>query len=802
MKSPHPIIKFLSLIALSIFVFIGCSKTDDLIEPIKPPLENPPPANDGVRVAATVTGSVIDETNKPVANATVTAGTATTTTDAMGNFSFRNIVISVLNGSVTVNKAGYFKGIRNFVTEEGKNNYVKIQLIKQTLTGTIAAASGGVVTTNNATITFPANAFVTAAGVPYTGNVKVYATWIDPTAANLPLVVPGDLRGVNSSNGEYLLKSYGMVGAELKDDNGNALKIAPGKTASISFPIPASLQATAPETIPLWHFDEVTNRWREEGSATKTGNAYVGQVNKFSFWNVDVPANFVYLEMRLLNSANNLPLANTLVKITSLATNTYAYDHTNDSGYVAGYVPKNESLKLEVIAGTVCNTNTVVYTQNIGPYTTNTSLGNISVTIPTNLVINFTGTVNGCNNQPVSNGYVSLSLANGTSTIAYTNTNGAVNFSLVHCGGTTAYSYNAVDLTNGNYSNTITGTATSSTVNLGTVAACGNTINLSGVYIAGAIDGRAVVWKDGIPTFLTAPPASGSDAVATEVLVTNNDVYVLGIFTDSTATGDLGTIKYWKNGVPTTVVTGLTGGLLNARFDVYNNDVYVSCILDTVINQNRYWKNGSLVTLNKGSFDRAEVWDIKVVNGNVYASGDAGNFTTSESKAVYWVNGALNIIPNTSSSTYSEGAMHVSGNDVYMVGKDSLDNVYWKNGVKTVLVKELPYNSAYGNAIFVDNNNVYVAGDQYHYNPLTMTDYRNATFWKNNTLTRLTNYSNNEFAELYDVFVKNNIVYTIGITTIPTTGIATPLYFQNNVPVVLQGINGAQEVYAVGIFVQ
>jgi hypothetical protein len=797
MKFCHPTTKLFSIVALCFIFFIGCKKTDDLIEPIKPPIETPPTANDAVKVAATVTGSVIDENNKPVANAAVTVGTASTTTDAMGNFSFRNIVISVLNGSVTVNKAGYFKGIRNFVTEEGKNNYVKIQLIKQTLTGTIASASGGSVTTSNATITFPANVFVTASGTPYTGNVKVYATWIDPTAANLPLVVPGDLRGLNSSNGEYLLKSYGMVGAELKDDNGNTLKIASGKTATISFPIPTSLQGTAPETIPLWHFDEATNRWREEGTATKTGNTYVGQVNKFSFWNVDVPGNFVYLDMRLVNSANNLPLANTLVKITSLATNTSAYDHTNDSGYVGGYVPKNESLKLEVIGGTSCNTNTVIYTQNIGPYTTNTNLGNINVTVPVNQVINFTGIVNGCNNLPVSNGYVSLSLVNGTSTIAYTNASGAVNFSLVYCGGTTAYSYNAVDLTNGNYSSTATGTATNNTVNLGTIAACGNTINLSGVYIAGSVDGRAVVWKDGIPTFLTGVPASGSYAGATRVLIYNNDVYVLGIFSDSTANGDLGTIKYWKNGVPTTVVTGLTGGLIDASFDVYNNDVYVSCVLDTVLNQSRYWKNGVPVNLNMGGFTGAEVWDIQVVNGNVYTSGDAGN--TTESKIVYWVNGVLNVIPNTSGSCYSEGGMYVNGSDVYVVGKDSLDNAYWKNGVKTILSKQASYTSVSANTIFVQNNDLYAVG--HHWYSTFSNSYSNATYWKNNVFNILTNYSNGEQAELMDIFVKNNIVYTVGYAYNTPTSVI-PLYFQNNVPVPLSGVSGAQEVFLGGVFVQ
>jgi Carboxypeptidase regulatory-like domain len=796
MKHLNPVTKALSIIALCLIFFAACKKTDDLIEPIKPPIEIPPIANDAVKVAATVTGSVLDENNAPVPNAVVTAGTATTNTDAMGNFSFRNISISAANGSVTVVKAGYFKGIRNFVTEASRNNYVKIQLIKQTLTGTITSASGGSVTTNNATITFPANAFVTAAGTPYSGNVKVYAAWIDPTAANLPLVVPGDLRGLNSTNGEYLLKSYGMVGAELKDDNGNTVKIASGKTAGISFPIPNSLDATAPATIPLWHFDEVTNRWREEGTATKNGSTYTAQVNKFSFWNVDVPANFVYLDMRLVNNATNLPLANTLVKITSLSTNTSAYDFTNDDGYVGGYVPKNESLKLEIIAG--CNINTVIYTQNLGPYNTITNLGNINATLPASQVISFTGTVKGCNNLPVSNGYISLSLANGTSAIAYTNASGVVNFSLPYCGGNTTYSYNAIDFTNGSYSNTATGTTTGNTVNLGTITACGNTINVNGVYIAGFIDGRAVIWKDGVPTFLTGLPVGNKLAWTNSVIVYNNDVYALGGEEDSTIiNGYTKTIKLWKNGVVTDIASGSSNPDGNG-FDIYNGDVYI-CSEESIGNNtiNKVWKNGVATTLSNGIFNRTEAINIKVSNGDVYVNG-VGYNNLNESTAMYWKNGVINVLPNLISNSRTSN-LFINNGDLYFSGEDNNTAVFWKNGIKTVLNISTPYSYGYSKSIFVDNNDVYVVG-KISFSSITPTvNYSNAIYWKNNNPNILTsNNTNGSSSSLSNIFVKSNIVYTTG----GTGNMFAPLYFQNNVPVPLQGITNAREVYSRGIFVQ
>jgi Carboxypeptidase regulatory-like domain len=801
---------FLSLVILS---QISCKKSDDVADNTPP---NVPPviANDAVKVAATITGSVIDENNQPVASVAVTADTYSTTTDAMGNFTFKNINVSAANGHVMVVKPGYFKGIRSFVTEAGKNNFVKIQLIKQVLSGTVAAAAGGTVNTDGATINFAPNSFVTATGAAYTGNVKVYAKWIDPTAQNLPVIIPGDLRGLNSTNEESILKSYGMVGAELKDDAGNTLKIAPGKTATISFPIPAALQGTAPATIPLWHFDEVAARWREEGTATKTGNTYTAQVNKFSFWNCDVSSNFIKLDMRLVNIANNLPLANTLVKITSTVSNTSAYGYTNDSGFVSGYVPNSETLKLEVIAGTACNTNTVAYTQNIGPYTANASLGTINVTLPANLVINFTAIVKGCNNQPLSNGYISLSLTNGTSALAYTNAIGVVNFSVIQCStGSIAYTYNAIDLSNGNYSTTVYSTATSNTINLNTITACGNSINTNGVYIAGSIGNNAVLWKDGVHTFLTNHTFnSPKEAIAIETIVYNNDLYVLGTEFDPssiTINGDVATIKLWKNGVLTNITNGRTEEWASG-LDVYNGDVYI-CGYETIAGKDiaKVWKNGIATILTADSSGYAEPTGIKVVNGDIYISGIGGiNSQNSRGRALYWKNGTINLLPTGTGGCRTSG-IFVNNGDIYLSGYEtnislgSSFGVYWKNGVKYNLSLPGLYTNSAANAIFINNNDVYIAGKSVNQNPY----FENATYWKNNTANLLTNYNTTgNYAELYSIFVKNNIVYTVGnfykSGSGGSSGVDTPIYFQNNIPVPLTGFTSTQNVSLGSIFVQ
>lgn len=77
--------------------------------------------------------------------------------------------------------------------------------------------------------------------------------------------MPGSLRGTRTDSPEVVLQSFGMVAVEITGANGEALQLANGKTASISFSIAPSLLSFAPARIPLWYFDENTGLWKEEG---------------------------------------------------------------------------------------------------------------------------------------------------------------------------------------------------------------------------------------------------------------------------------------------------------------------------------------------------------------------------------------------------------------------------------------------------------------------------------------------------------------------------------------------------------
>ncbi len=462
----------LILSTLFLIFTLSCKRESVLDNPIDPVPPTPTVVNDLTQVTASVSGIVLDESNVPIANAVVTSGAATTTTNSNGMFIFQNISLSKENGSVTGVKAGYFKGVRSFKTTVGKNHTVRLQLMQKVLSGTVNAPTGGTINSNGgASIIFPVAAFVTSTGAAYSGTVNIYSRWINPTAANLPFIIPGDLRGVGINGAENILETYGMVGAELEDASGNSIKIATGKKATISFPLPASLQASAPATIQLWHFDDATARWKENGTATKTGNTYSALVDKFSFWNVDVGStNFITLDFTLINVTTNSPLVSISTRIKRVSNGDNGYGTTNNAGFVSGLVPKNEALVLEVASG--CNT--IIYSQNIGPFNASISLGNINVLLPSSEYITFTGTLLNCNASPISNGYISLFTNNGSGFYVPTNTLGTFSFSMLNCSGNSvAYNYQGTDNATLQQSSVLNGLASNGVNNLGNITACG-----------------------------------------------------------------------------------------------------------------------------------------------------------------------------------------------------------------------------------------------------------------------------------------------------------------------------------------
>ncbi|OQP39774.1 hypothetical protein A4H97_16245 [Niastella yeongjuensis] len=435
---------------------------------------NPPKPPAIEYVTAGVSGRVVDDANQPVNAAVVKVGAASATTDINGNFTIASVSLNKNAGLVKVEKDGFFLGSRTIVVNAGATSNVTIQLIPKKVAGTVTTGGGSVTVPSGGTIAFTGNSFTnTGNNSAYTGTVSVSAFFINPEAANFKEIMPGALRGINASNEETGLQSFGMMAVELNGAGGEKLQLATGKTATITFPIPTSLLSLAPATIPLWSFNDSSGLWKEEGTATKQGSNYIGTVGHFSFWNCDYPYGVVDLKATIKDqNGNPLYPAQVILKVKTDTVTISGYGNTDNIGFVGGKIPINKALQMNVY--NKCNT--LLYTRDIGPFSTTADLGTITVPNNSTSQLTITGSVLNCNAVFVTNGFVDV-LLDGVHNRVLVKNDGTFSIVFDRCNPTTATAtLTAYDLSNNqNGSSTILSVSTG-TVKAGVLNACGNTI--------------------------------------------------------------------------------------------------------------------------------------------------------------------------------------------------------------------------------------------------------------------------------------------------------------------------------------
>jgi hypothetical protein len=430
-------------------------------------------------VTKSFTGQIVDESNNPLASVAITVGNKTANTDINGVFIINNATVHEKFAFIKAKKTGYLDGSRSLVPTNGMN-YARITLLSGTIVGTVnSGTSGSVSLGNGSKVTFDGN-FKTETGQPYTGVVSVIMKHLDPSDPSTVDKMPGMLLAANSSGEERVLETFGMMNIELRGSASQKLQLS--TTAQIEMPISTSQLASAPATIPLWHFDETLGYWKEEGAATKQGTKYVGTVSHFSWWNCDAQFPTIRLCVTVVNS-NGVPLANVKVGIRR-ASNSYTVNgFTNSQGQVCGLVPANETLTMVVFDS--CGN--AVSTTSIGPFSADTTLPNLVISntsIQSTLV---QGNLLKCDGTNVTNGYVLMRY--GNQNLMSTVTNGAFSFTMLVCSATdTAFRLEGFDYDNLQTTNPINFTFTTPITNVGNITAC----NSISEFISYRIDSNPV----------------------------------------------------------------------------------------------------------------------------------------------------------------------------------------------------------------------------------------------------------------------------------------------------------------------
>jgi len=483
MKKIH---SFCCLLLLAVS-FSSCNPNDDSNNNAGPN-DDTFAQNFGSTVARDFIGQVVDIDNVPIQGVTIKIGTSTVQTDVNGVFIINGANVYQKFAYITAKKVGFIDGSRAMVPTSGKNN-VKIMLLPNAPLETIQSGVVSEVSIYSGTKVKFQGGFQDENGTNYSGPVQVSMFHLTPTDENLSKLMPGMLYAQTSTNQEAVLETFGMLNVELRGSAGQKLNIKEGQTAEITIRIDDSQIATAPSSIPLWHFDEERGYWKQDGVATKVGNKYVGEVSHFSWWNCDAFSQMVTLTVTVVNGNGN-PVSNAGVGLIANGNTWPAMGFTNNNGQVSGLIPANQTLTLNVYASYyTCGANNIVYTTTIGPFSTNTTLPNIVINnSPTTLSSNVVGNLVKCNNTPVTNGYVLLNRYGNASFSPVIN--GAFSFNEIYCPNDTQFTLKGFDIENLQQTDSISYTFTAPITTIGNLQAC----TAVDEFISYQIDNNPVVY--------------------------------------------------------------------------------------------------------------------------------------------------------------------------------------------------------------------------------------------------------------------------------------------------------------------
>jgi len=445
---------YLVLLLLSLFIFNACGPEEFM----EGPGSNP------VFTTGNLTGLVTDESHQPISDAVITLEGLTTSTDENGVFRFVDAETISTGSLVNIRKEGFYEGFKFTSFQSGQNSILKIQLVNKTTVASFQSSDEKTINVNGAQLYLPENITTRADGTPYDGVVSVKAHYYDPTDENTISNMPSDLRGVDATGLAVQLTTYGMMAVELTGASGEELSLKEGMTARLTFPMPEGINGL--DQIPMWHLDEATGIWIEEGHATKVGSAMVAEVPHFSFWNCDVPFRLVHLQGRLVSIPGDLPISGLQVVITNEDMMISGYGYTNSEGIFLGLVPQGINLTMSLF---ICGE--LKSFSDLGVLIEDTDLGVISLDLGDQ--INLNATLVDCNGIVLEEGFAIIETAYSLD-IALANA-GQINFTLSPCaageGVVQAY---ANDLTSA--SEEITFGLNEPIVNLETVKVCDGSV--------------------------------------------------------------------------------------------------------------------------------------------------------------------------------------------------------------------------------------------------------------------------------------------------------------------------------------
>ncbi len=380
-----------------------------------------------VLIESTIRGKVIDENGTPIPNAFISVGTNFTTSNQDGSFLFTKTEVKKTGDIVIAKIDGYFKGVAHSNFAADGSAYVEIKMMNQGNPDVISPTLEQVISKpNGLKITIPPNVITTQNGNAFTGNVGVYARWIDPTDDDLGAIMPGALNATDENGDEKVLATYGMLAFDLKTESGVQLQLKPNTKLDVEIPIPSELINDAPAEIPLWEYNLEDAKWLENGACIKEGEVYLIEISDVGYWNCDVPLESICLSAQVFNADSSFaPYLNVIVE--DLTDNFIYWGFTDSTGYFCGSVPQGAPLKITIKD----HCDNIVYMEEIGPYSEDFQLEDIYIddNIST-YSINVMGRIHHCFTTDIPQGHLAVRYPGTLEIYPFTDADFNINLSL------------------------------------------------------------------------------------------------------------------------------------------------------------------------------------------------------------------------------------------------------------------------------------------------------------------------------------------------------------------------------------
>ena len=209
-------------------------------------------------VSNNITGTIVNQSNQPIAGAEIKSGNETTTTAANGTFSINGAPNSDGFVYLTATKPGFIEGSKTFAFTTNTTFNIKIMLVSNTVIETINTGVETTVTLQNGTKVYFPKFYVDQNGNAYNGQVTVSIFHVLPSNADKKFIYYGMTVKNNTVVSEKKYRVYGMVIIEMKGSAGQLLDILNVKTLKVSFALENSQLASTPTNGQLLDFDDVS----------------------------------------------------------------------------------------------------------------------------------------------------------------------------------------------------------------------------------------------------------------------------------------------------------------------------------------------------------------------------------------------------------------------------------------------------------------------------------------------------------------------------------------------------------------